>query len=71
MDLLELEQKQKLSREAAAEKLRALADALSRHNSVEFVKNGQRITVVVADEVEMSVEIEVGDDKELEIEIKW
>ena len=71
MDLLELEQKQKLSREAAAEKLRALADALSRHNSVEFVKNGQRITVDVADEVEMSVEIEVGDDKELEIEIKW
>ena len=71
MDLLELEQKQKLSREAAAEKLRALADALSRHNSVEFVKNGQRIPVDVADEVEMSVEIEVGDDKELEIEIKW
>ena len=71
MDLWELEQKQKLSREAAAEKLRALADALSRHNSVEFVKNGQRITVDVADEVEMSVEIEVGDDKELEIEIKW
>ncbi len=71
MDLLELEQKQKLSREAAAEKLRALADALSRHNSVEFVKNGQRITVDVADEVEMSVEIEVGEDKELEIEIKW
>ena len=71
MDLLEPEQKQKLSREAAAEKLRALADALSRHNSVEFVKNGQRITVDVADEVEMSVEIEVGDDKELEIEIKW
>ena len=71
MDLLELEQKQKLSREAAAEKLRALADALSRHNSVEFVKNGQRITVDVADEVEMSVEIEVGDYKELEIEIKW
>ena len=70
MDLLELEQKQKLSREAAAEKLRALADALSRHNSVEFVKNGQRITVVVADEVEMSVEIEVGDDKELELELK-
>ncbi|HPU14306.1 MAG TPA: amphi-Trp domain-containing protein [Aeromicrobium sp.] len=71
MDLLELEQKQKLSREAAAEKLRALADALSRHNSVEFEQNGQRITVDVADEVEMSVEIEVGKHKELEIEIKW
>ena len=71
MDLLELEQKQKLAREAAAENRRALADALSRHNSVEFVKDGQRITVDVADEVEMSVEIEVGDDKELEIEIKW
>ncbi len=71
MDLFELEQEQKLSREAAAAKLRELADALSRHNSIEFDRNGTRITVSVPDEVELSIDIEVGGDNELEIELKW
>lgn len=70
-DLIELEDKHRLSREAAAEKLRALADALSRHNSVEFQRGGKRFTVAVPDEVELSVEVEIGDDNELEIEISW
>ena len=71
MDLFEQEHEQRMSREAAAAKLRALADALSRHNSPEFEKNGKQITVGVADEVEFSLEIEVGEENELEIEIKW
>jgi len=71
MDLFETDQTQRLSREDAAAKLRALADALSRHNSVEFEKNGHRITVDVPDEVELSVEIEIGDENELEIELRW
>ncbi|GAA3532124.1 hypothetical protein AFL01nite_20070 [Aeromicrobium flavum] len=71
MDLFELDQTQRLSREDAAAKLHALADALSRHNSVEFEKNGNRITVDVPDEVELSVEIEIGDENELEIELRW
>ncbi|WP_313406887.1 amphi-Trp domain-containing protein [Aeromicrobium sp.] len=71
MDLFETDQTQRLSREDAAAKLRALADALSRHNSVEFQKNGHRITVDVPDEVELSVEIEIGDENELEIELRW
>ena len=71
MDLFEQEHEQRMSREAAAAKLRALADALSRHNSLDFESNGKQITVSVADEVEFSLEIEVGKENELEIEIKW
>lgn len=71
MDLFETDTTQRLSREEAAARLHALADALARHNSVEFEKNGHRITVDVPDEVELSVEIEVGDENELEIELRW
>jgi len=71
MDLFETEKTQKLRREEAAARLHALADALERHNSVEFEKGGHRITVDVADEVELTVEVEVGEESELEIELKW
>lgn len=71
MELLEIDQTQRMSREAAADKLRALADALSRNNSVEFEKGGHRITVKVPDEVELKIEVEIGDDSELEIELTW
>lgn len=71
MDLFEQEHEQRMSREAAAAKLRALADALSRHNSLNFESNDKQITVRVPDEVEFSLEIEVGEENELEIEIKW
>lgn len=71
MDLFETDTTQRLRREEAAARLHALADALERHNSVEFEKNGHRITVDVPDEVELSVEIEIGDENELEIELRW
>ncbi|NLC98315.1 MAG: amphi-Trp domain-containing protein [Actinomycetales bacterium] len=71
MDLFEQEHEQRMSREAAAAKLRALADALSQHNSLEFERNGKQITISVADEVDFSLEIEVGEKNELEIELKW
>ncbi|UUW91511.1 amphi-Trp domain-containing protein [Pimelobacter simplex] len=71
MDLFETDHAERISREAAADRLRAIADALSRHNSLEIDKNGRRITVSVPDEVELKVEIEVGDENELEIEISW
>ncbi|MGN0063937.1 MAG: amphi-Trp domain-containing protein [Nocardioides sp.] len=70
-ELFETETKQRLSREEAAARLHALADSLARHNSVEFIKNGHRVTVDVPDEVELSVEIEVGEENELEIELSW
>ncbi len=70
-ELLEVTEKQTLSREAAAARLRSLADQLARHNQVEFVHNGVRHSVKVPAEVELSVEIEIGDESEIEIEISW
>lgn len=71
MDLFEIDETRKMRREEAAAKLRELADALSRHNEVEFISHGKKVTVSVADEVELSVECELGDENELEIELKW
>ena len=71
MDLFEYETKQTLSREAAAAVLRELADSLSRHNDLTFKRDGLRYVVDVADTVELEVEIEIGDENSLEIEISW
>lgn len=72
MELIEIEQERRLRREEAAAWLRSLADSLSRHNEVEFTREGIRYRVDVPDEVTMSVELEVGgDDNEIEVEISW
>jgi amphi-Trp domain-containing protein len=72
MDILEIEQKETLSREEAAAKMHAIADMLARNNEVQFERDGTRITVKVPDEVHMKVELEVEtDERELEIELKW
>ena len=71
MDLFETETKQRMSREDAAARLRQIADVLARNNQIELVKNGHRVTVAVPDQVELKLEVEVGDDNELEIEISW
>jgi amphi-Trp domain-containing protein len=72
MDLFEVDDTQHLRREEAAARLHALADALARHNSVEFERDGHRITVQVPDEVDLKIEVELGDDgNELEIELTW
>ena len=60
-----------MSREEAARRLRALADSLSKHNSVEFIRGDGRITVAVPDEVNLKVEVELGDENEVEIELTW
>ncbi len=70
-ELLEVTEKQTLTREAAAARLRALADQLARHNQVEFERDGMRYTADVPPEVELSVEIELGDESEIEIELSW
>lgn len=70
--LLEFGTSASLAREDAAKRLRAIADQLERHNSLEFTREGRRFTVEVADQVHLEVELEVGGDgSELEIEIKW
>jgi amphi-Trp domain-containing protein len=72
MDLFDIDETQHLRREEAAARLRTLADALARNNSVEFERSGRRITVKVPDEVDLKVEVELGDDgNELEIELTW
>jgi amphi-Trp domain-containing protein len=71
MDLFEIDETQHLRREEAAARLHALADALARNNSVEFERGGNRITVRVPDEVDLKIEVELGDDNELEIELTW
>lgn len=70
-ELLEVTEKQTLTREAAAARLRVLADQLARHNQVEFVREGVRYTAKVPNQVELAVEIELGDESEIEIEIRW
>jgi amphi-Trp domain-containing protein len=71
MDLFEIDEKQRLRREEAASRLHALADALSRNNAVEFERDGRRITVRVPDEVDLKIEVELGEENELEVELTW
>jgi amphi-Trp domain-containing protein len=72
MDLFEIDETQHLRREEAAARLHALADALAKHNSIEFERHGKRITVQVPDEVDLKIEAELDDEgAELEIELTW
>ncbi len=72
MDIFEIEQKETVSREEVAERLRILADMLSRHNDLEFARGGMHFTVHVPDQLQLKVELEVEtDERELEIELKW
>ncbi|HEX6026660.1 MAG TPA: amphi-Trp domain-containing protein [Solirubrobacter sp.] len=72
MRLLEIESKETLRREEVAERLRELADALARHNAVEFNRGGARVTLKVPDELTVKVELEIEkDETELEIELSW
>ncbi len=71
-DLLEIKEKEKVSREEAAARLHALADTLARENDVEFERGALRFTVHVPDEVHWKLEIEVDDDgHEFEVELTW
>ena len=72
MELVEIKQKDRMRREAAAERLRELADQLSRHNDLEFARDGIAFKVRVPDEVELKVEFEFEDGgSELEVELTW
>jgi amphi-Trp domain-containing protein len=72
MDLIEHASKERLRREAVAERLRALADELARHNEVPFSRDGLKYRVAVPDEVEYTLEVEIGSEgSEIEIEITW
>ena len=72
MDLFEMGETQRVSREEAAARLHGLADVLAKNNAIEFERDGRRITVHVPAEVNLKVEVEIGDDeREIEIELTW
>jgi len=72
MELLEIKQRETMRREAVADRLRALADQLARHNDIEYERNGVMFRVRVPDEVQLKLEFEIEDDhRELEIELTW
>lgn len=72
-DLFENEQKQTMTRERAAAYLRDLADQLARQNEVRVEHGGRDVTVTVADEVRVEVELEVKQSgrSELEVTLTW
>jgi amphi-Trp domain-containing protein len=72
MDILEIEQKETMSREDAAARLRTFANKLARSNDIEFERGGMQFKVHVPDEVHVKVELELeSDERELEIELTW
>jgi amphi-Trp domain-containing protein len=72
MDLLEINETTRLTREEAAARIHALADAIAGDNAVEFRRDGLRFTVGVPKQVDLKIEVEIGDDEhEIEIELTW
>jgi amphi-Trp domain-containing protein len=72
MDILEIKEKQTMSREEAAARLRAFADKLAQNNDIEFERNGTHMRVHVPDTVHVKVELELeSDEREFEIELSW
>jgi len=72
MELMEISEKYSMTREEAAALLHKIADSLARHNDLEFVREGIKYRVDVADQVELEVELEIDSNgSSLEIEINW
>lgn len=73
MDLFDIDDTQRMTREEAAARLHELADALAKNNSVEFQRGGKTITVRIPDEVTLKLEVELGDEgeNEVEVELTW
>ena len=72
MDVVEIEQKETVSRKEVVTRLRKLASMLAKGNDVKFELGGTVMKVHVPDEVQLKVELEVETgERELEIELKW
>ena len=72
MDVVEIEQKETVSRKEVVTRLRRLASQLAKGNDVKFELSGTVMTVHIPDEVQLKVELEVETgERELEIELKW
>jgi amphi-Trp domain-containing protein len=72
MSDVEVKRAEVLTRDEAARRLAALAEALSGGEKVEVALGASTLKVHVPDEVRCEIEIEVDDDEvELELELKW
>jgi amphi-Trp domain-containing protein len=72
MELFEYEATEVVEREAAARRLREIADQLEHHNEVRVRPGGLPITVKVPKQVTFEIEIEIEDDEcEIELAIRW
>ena len=72
MDIVELKQKERIGREAAAARLHAIADELASGNGIRLEQGDLRFSAHVPDEVNLKIEFEMEDDgAEFEIELSW
>ncbi len=71
MELFEIEIEQRVNREEAAALLRRIADQLERHNEVVVEREGLKMRIGVPSELTMEVEVEIGEESSLEIELSW
>ncbi len=72
MDLMEITEKERMSRKDAAGRLRAVANALAKNSEIVFERGGLHVKMHVPDEVDFKLEIEIDEkERELEIELKW
>jgi amphi-Trp domain-containing protein len=72
MDLIELQEKDVLSREQVAARLHAIADELAAGNDIIMERSGLRFVAKVPDEVRLKIEFEISEDEtEFEIELTW
>jgi amphi-Trp domain-containing protein len=73
MDTFEVEQRETLTRDEAATRLRRIANLLAGGGEeVKFDRNDMKFKVAIPNEIEWKVEFELdGEGSELEIELKW
>lgn len=73
MDRFEVEQRETLTRDEAATRLRRIANLLSGEGEeIEFGRGGMDFKIAIPEQVQWKVEVELGgEESELEIELKW
>lgn len=73
MDTFEVEQRETLTRDEAATRLRRIANLLSSADEeIEFGRGGMDFKIAIPDQIQWKVEVELGgEESELEIELKW
>lgn len=72
MDTFEVENKETLTRAEVATRLRRIATLIGGDDEeIEFERGGMEFKLRMPEQVDFKVELELGDDNELEIEVTW